>query len=60
MRYITIFDFGFSICPGRYLAENSLFIAVATILQLFDISPAKDSSGKDVPPDFEWTSGVFS
>jgi len=42
------------------MAENSLFIAVATILQLFDISPAKDGEGKDVPPEFDWTSGFFS
>jgi len=32
------------------MAENSLFIAVATILQLFDISVAKDSSGNDIRP----------
>jgi len=42
------------------MAENSLFIATATILQLFDISAAKDSSGNDIPPDFDWASGFFS
>jgi len=55
-----VFGFGRRICPGRYMAENSLFIAIATILQLFDISMCKDGSGNDIPPEFDWTSGFFS
>ncbi|KIJ41822.1 hypothetical protein M422DRAFT_255142 [Sphaerobolus stellatus SS14] len=54
------FGYGRRICPGRYMAENSLFIAVASILQVFNISPAKDSLGNDVLPDYEWISGVLS
>jgi len=54
------FGFGRRICPGRFMAEHSLFIAVATILQLFEISMYKDSSGNDIHPDFDWTPGFFS
>ncbi|KIJ28821.1 hypothetical protein M422DRAFT_189274 [Sphaerobolus stellatus SS14] len=54
------FGYGRRVCPGRYMAENSLFIAVASILQNFDITPARDSSGKEVMPEYEWTSGFFS
>ncbi|KIJ46973.1 hypothetical protein M422DRAFT_249252 [Sphaerobolus stellatus SS14] len=57
---LGVFSYGRCICPGRYMAENSLLITVASILQLFDISPATDSSGKEIPPEYEWTSGFFS
>ncbi|KAJ2918959.1 hypothetical protein MD484_g1435, partial [Candolleomyces efflorescens] len=33
------FGFGRRICPGLYLAENSLFLAIATLLSTFDVSP---------------------
>ncbi|EMD35959.1 hypothetical protein CERSUDRAFT_115906 [Gelatoporia subvermispora B] len=36
------FGFGRRICPGRLLAENSLFIFAATILAVFNISPPAD------------------
>ncbi|KAI0704552.1 cytochrome P450 [Earliella scabrosa] len=33
------FGFGKRICPGKHLAENSLFILISTILAVFDIAP---------------------
>ncbi|KAI0739410.1 cytochrome P450 [Daedaleopsis nitida] len=44
----TLWAFGFArrICPGKYLAENSLFILISTILTVFDMRP---------PPDEELT-----
>ena len=36
----VIFGFGRRICPGRYLADSSLFIAVAHILTVFKIGKA--------------------
>ncbi|KIJ39732.1 hypothetical protein M422DRAFT_174720, partial [Sphaerobolus stellatus SS14] len=59
-RQTGAFGYGRRMCPGRYMAENSLFIAVASILQNFDITPPRDSSGKEVMPEYEWTSGLFS
>ncbi|EMD35958.1 hypothetical protein CERSUDRAFT_53073 [Gelatoporia subvermispora B] len=47
------FGFGRRICPGRHLAENSLFIIVATMLTVFNISPPKDGT---IPEEF--TSGT--
>ncbi|KAF8510000.1 cytochrome P450 [Hysterangium stoloniferum] len=41
--------FGRRICPGRYLASNTLFIAAAYIIKTFDITPAKDADGRDIP-----------
>lgn len=44
-------------CPGRQLAEASLFIIVASLAAVFDIKPAKDASGQEVPVRDEFTSG---
>jgi hypothetical protein len=41
------------------MADNSMFIAVASILQVFDIAPARDKSGKEIPVNQAFTSGFF-
>ncbi|KAF8513291.1 cytochrome P450 [Gautieria morchelliformis] len=53
------FGYGWRICPGRYMANNSMFIAVASILHVSDIAPARDSSGKEIPINKAFTSGFF-
>jgi cytochrome P450 len=49
------FGFGRRSCPGQFLAEDVLFIAIVTTLAVFYIAPA-DKTVKDV--DFEYTSAV--
>ena len=44
----------YRICPGLYLAENSLFLATATILYVFNISKAKDGNGAEIIPPIEY------
>ncbi|EMD36008.1 hypothetical protein CERSUDRAFT_96232 [Gelatoporia subvermispora B] len=53
----ALWAFGFSrrICPGRFLAENSIFIIIATLLATFDISPPE--SGE---PDIKFSSHLIS
>ncbi|KAF8917162.1 cytochrome P450 [Mucidula mucida] len=46
-----VFGFGRRICPGRHLAMNSLFIAVASILWAFNIETARDAHGEEIVPD---------
>ncbi|KAI0697620.1 cytochrome P450 [Cerioporus squamosus] len=41
-----IFGFGRRICPGRYFAQTGLFITVASILHVFDITPPLDGQGR--------------
>ncbi|PIL24685.1 cytochrome P450 [Ganoderma sinense ZZ0214-1] len=41
-----IFGFGRRICPGRYFAENGLFINIASALHVFDITPPVDEKGR--------------
>ncbi|KAH7907808.1 cytochrome P450 [Hygrophoropsis aurantiaca] len=42
------FGFGRRICPGRYVAEGSVWACVALILTVFEISKAKDAHGDDI------------
>lgn len=46
-----IFGFGRRVCPGRYLAAHSVWLAAACILAAFDILPV-DGEGK-APTDGE-------
>ncbi|TFK80436.1 cytochrome P450 [Polyporus arcularius HHB13444] len=53
----AIWAFGFArrICPGKHLAENSLFIIIATILAAFNISEPSDRA-----LDVQFTAGLVS
>ncbi|CAK5279069.1 unnamed protein product [Mycena citricolor] len=44
----TSFGFGRRICPGRLLAESSLFLFCSAVLSVFDIGKAHDSEGKEI------------
>ena len=44
-----IFGWGRRICPGLHLAEASVLLLAARILWAFDVSPAKDSAGNEIP-----------
>ncbi|KAG8688870.1 hypothetical protein FRC08_011226 [Ceratobasidium sp. 394] len=44
------FGWGRRICPGQYIAEGSLFIAVASVLAAFTISKARDENGEEIVP----------
>ncbi|KAF9451141.1 cytochrome P450 [Macrolepiota fuliginosa MF-IS2] len=51
---IATFGFGRRICPGAHIALSTLYLTCASILSLFDISPALDADGKsiEVVPEF--------
>ena len=46
------------ICPGKDLAMNSLFIAMALSTAIFDISKAKDEDGNALDPVCDYTSDI--
>nr|BED43016.1 cytochrome P450 monooxygenase [Trametes versicolor] len=46
--YSYIFGFGRRVCPGRHLADASLFLTCASTLHAFSISPPLDDNGKPV------------
>ena len=48
------------LCPGRYYADASLFINVAMVLHVFDISPPLDKDGKGMNINSQMTNGLLS
>ncbi|KAJ3563157.1 hypothetical protein NP233_g9122 [Leucocoprinus birnbaumii] len=54
------FGFGRRICPGRVLADASIFISCAMTLAVFDISKHVDVSGQVVEPIVDQTTGIIS
>ena len=54
------FGFGRRVCPGAHLAEMTLFLNIATILTVFNISKPVDGEGNEVEPKIEWVNGITS
>ena len=48
------------ICPGKHFADASLFINMAMVLHLFDITPPKDENGKLIQIVPEMTPSIMS
>lgn len=55
-----VFGYGRRICPGRYLAEESLFITLARMLAVFDFAKAVDEEGQEIEPSLQPTAGLVS
>ncbi|KAH8114941.1 cytochrome P450 [Phellopilus nigrolimitatus] len=55
------FGFGRRICPGRFFADTSIWLAIANILTVFDILPPIDpDTGKETMPLAEYSFGFTS
>ncbi|KAF8077572.1 cytochrome P450 [Lyophyllum atratum] len=54
------FGFGRRICPGRHLADASLWIVMASILATFNISKAIGDDGKEITPEINLSCGITS
>ncbi|KIJ32571.1 hypothetical protein M422DRAFT_184313 [Sphaerobolus stellatus SS14] len=54
------FGYGRRICPGHFMAENSLFIIIASILQMSKISCPKDTAGNKELMEYDFISSFFS
>jgi cytochrome P450 len=50
------FGFGGRICPGKHMAEVMLFIAIASLLSVFDIKGKGTDEG---PVEYPFTGGVI-
>ncbi|KAJ8584953.1 cytochrome P450 [Rhizopogon salebrosus TDB-379] len=49
--YSYAFGFGRRMCPGRFLADNSVFMLITSMLATVAISKPKDSNGVEKPFD---------
>ncbi|KAG6917174.1 hypothetical protein DXG01_003610 [Tephrocybe rancida] len=45
------FGFGRRACPGKDIAENTIWIAIVSMLYAFKITPGLDENGKEIPID---------
>ena len=43
------FGFGRRVCPGKDLAENTVWAMVASLFHAFRITPARDANGREIP-----------
>ena len=53
-------DFSPSICPGRHLSDNSLYLIVSRLLAVYDIKPAVDDQGNALEMKPEFSNGLLS
>ncbi|KAJ6511776.1 cytochrome P450 [Mycena vulgaris] len=53
------FGFGRRICPGKDMAQWSVWICVASILATLNISKSVDDQGKPIEPSGDYTSGLL-
>lgn len=57
------FGYGRRICPGRFTAENSVFVAIATMLHVLSFTKELDEEGREIiidPERAEYTGGLGS
>ncbi|KAJ3574088.1 hypothetical protein NP233_g2007 [Leucocoprinus birnbaumii] len=52
------FGYGRRVCPGRYLADSSMWLALAQILSAFIIQPKRDGQGQEVLPSLDYKGGL--
>ncbi|KAF3046783.1 hypothetical protein E8E11_009201 [Didymella keratinophila] len=56
-----IFGYGRRICPGRWVADNALFITIAQTLAVFNIEkPVDEVTGEIVEPEIKFEPGAVS
>jgi hypothetical protein len=48
------------ICPGRYTADASIWVAMVTILSTLTVSKVLDDKGREIDVDPKFTCGVTS
>ncbi|KAI0315784.1 cytochrome P450 [Amylostereum chailletii] len=56
----AVFGYSRRICSGMHLAKSSVWLAIASILALFDITKAKDEQGNDIPVSVGYIDGFLS
>ncbi len=53
------FGFGRRICAGQAMAEASIWITIASIVSVFDVSVYVDKDGTPIPPSGKYSSGLL-
>ncbi|KAJ3859487.1 cytochrome P450 1 [Lentinula novae-zelandiae] len=56
---ISAFGFGRRVCAGRYMADNTVWLSVASVLATLTLGKAKDKNGNEINILGEYTSGML-
>ncbi|OAA78163.1 Cytochrome P450 [Akanthomyces lecanii RCEF 1005] len=56
----TIFGHGRRVCPGRFLADMSLFLTLSRVLAVLDVRKAVDKSGQPIDAKLQFQPGMIS
>ncbi|KAJ7488937.1 cytochrome P450 [Mycena latifolia] len=59
-HFASVYGFGRRICSGQHLADQSLWIAIVSILASCTISTAFDENGCEIVPEASMSDGVSS
>jgi cytochrome P450 len=54
------FGFGRRICPGKVLADSSIYLMFVQSLAVFDIRKAVDGNGQSIEPKHTFGTGIIS
>ncbi|RDA91425.1 hypothetical protein CP533_6264 [Ophiocordyceps camponoti-saundersi (nom. inval.)] len=54
------FGFGRRRCPGRFFADASVFLTIASALAIFNIGKAVDEQGRELEPKLELSQGLLN
>ncbi|TDL20291.1 putative CyP450 monooxygenase [Rickenella mellea] len=57
---LVAFGFGRRVCAGQHFADESVWIAIVSVLSVYDVSKAVDDSGQEIIPAVEYTTGLLS
>lgn len=55
-----VFGYGRRICPGRYVADNALFVTIAQVLTMIDIRKVVSGDHQVVMPEVLFKPGVIA
>ncbi|KAI0911289.1 cytochrome protein [Ustulina deusta] len=55
-----VFGYGRRICPGRYIADSSVWLTIVRTLAVFDISKGLDENGCEIEPFMKFTPSLIS
>ncbi|KAF5379284.1 hypothetical protein D9757_007623 [Collybiopsis confluens] len=56
---IRAFGFGRRVCPGRYMAENTVWLTIASVLATLTLGKPKDENGNEIDIPGEFTDVFF-
>ncbi|KIK57045.1 hypothetical protein GYMLUDRAFT_46664 [Collybiopsis luxurians FD-317 M1] len=56
---IYAFGFGRRVCAGRYMGENTVWLAIASVLATVTLGKAKDENGNEIDIPGEFTNSFF-